>query len=553
MCVFLWIIGPNNKEIGQIVTSSEVVLLFFIIYGLVNTIYHQTLHAEWIILVFVMCFFYLMMRRNMYNFLFFALILVSLGILEGLYGILQYFYLVPNVASTFPISGSFDNPAGYSVALSSVFPFAIYLISKTNYIRCLRIFGVVGVVVFITGIFLAQSRSAIFAVITVLTFWFISSCFFRQLSCNLRTIMLVAVCFFFMILAGVVYLYKKDLANGRLLITMCTFHMIKDEPVTGYGVGGFEKEYMLYQARFFEINPESPYIRLSDNVRHPFNEYLKTIVEYGFIGLMIVIVFFLFIIRAYKQNRSIENRTSISVLIGIAVFSCFSYPLTYPFARFVALIAAANLFKDERALFILKNNLLFPLKTSMSLLIMTLVILCLFSMKNEYRWNKIAQPSLAGKTETVMPDYARLYRLMKTHGLFLYNYGAELNYIGKYKDSNNILKDCCRYMNDMDVQLLLADNYQQIQEYDKAEEHLILAYNMVPVRFTPLYRLALLYQMMSNADCTYNTALHIVNKKVKIPSSEVIQMKEEMKKIITNYSNKQKLQVPVKNKGLTIP
>lgn len=105
----------------------------------------------------------------------------------------------------------------------------------------------------------------------------------------------------------------------------------------------------------------------------------------------------------------------------------------------------------------------------------------------------------------------------------------------------------------MDVQLLLADNYQQIQEYDKAEEHLILAYNMVPVRFTPLYRLALLYQMMSNADCIYNTALHIVNKKVKIPSSEVIQMKEEMKKIITNYSNKQKLQVPVKNKGLTIP
>lgn len=58
---------------------------------------------------------------------------------------------------------------------------------------------------------------------------------------------------------------------------------------------------------------------------------------------------------------------------------------------------------------------------------------------------------------------------------------------------------------------------------------------------------------MSNADCTYNTALHIVNKKVKIPSSEVIQMKEEMKKIITNYSNKQKLQVPVKNKGLNYP
>lgn len=113
---------------------------------------------------------------------------------------------------------------------------------------------------------------------------------------------------------------------------------------------------------------------------------------------------------------------------------------------------------------------------------------------DEYRWNTIAQRSLAGDTKIVMPDYAQLYKTMNRNGLFLYNYGAELNYIDENVKSNRLLNEASQFMNDNDLQLQLADNYIKLREYKKAESCLLLASDMIPNRFIPLYRLAKLYE-----------------------------------------------------------
>ena len=77
----------------------------------------------------------------------------------------------------------------------------------------------------------------------------------------------------------------------------------------------------------------------------------------------------------------------------------------------------------------------------------------------EYQWNRTAQASLLGQTKEMLPEYERLHRIWNGNPLFLYNFGAELNHIEEHEKSNVIFRQGLAYLNDYDVQMLLADNY----------------------------------------------------------------------------------------------
>lgn len=168
-----------------------------------------------------------------------------------------------------------------------------------------------------------------------------------------------------------------------------------------------------------------------------------------------------------------------------------------------------------------------------------LVIVCILLLavtikmfKDEYRWNIIAQQSLAGETKKVLPEYAKLYKTMNRNGLFLYNYGAELNYIGEWGKSIALLKECANFYNDIDLQLQLADNYVHLKQYREAEKCLLLAHQMIPNRFIPLYRLAILFKEEGKIREANRIALIIVKKPVKVESIDVMTIKEEMKELL---------------------
>ena len=120
---------------------------------------------------------------------------------------------------------------------------------------------------------------------------------------------------------------------------------------------------------------------------------------------------------------------------------------------------------------------------------------------------------------------------MNRNGLFVYNYAAELNYIGEWKQSNKLMTECSLLYNDNDVQLILADNCQQMKQYSEAEKHLKLAYEMIPNRFVPLYRLALLYKEEGKMNEANRIARVIVTKPIKIMSGDVLAIKSEMKEL----------------------
>jgi tetratricopeptide (TPR) repeat protein len=139
---------------------------------------------------------------------------------------------------------------------------------------------------------------------------------------------------------------------------------------------------------------------------------------------------------------------------------------------------------------------------------------------------------LAGKTAEVLPEYDRLYTYLNRNGLFLYNHAAELHEVKEYEKSLSVFDLCVKYYNDMDVQMLLADNYKELGRHDEAEKHFKLAASMCPNRFMPLYQLVLLYKETNRNEEALKLAQQIVDKEVKIPSATVNAIKNKMKQMI---------------------
>ena len=63
---------------------------------------------------------------------------------------------------------------------------------------------------------------------------------------------------------------------------------------------------MDYQAAYFEKHPNSRFALLADNVKHPFNEYLSITVQFGLIGLLILLSSFTLATEKHHQEKGIS-------------------------------------------------------------------------------------------------------------------------------------------------------------------------------------------------------------------------------------------------------
>lgn len=110
--------------------------------------------------------------------------------------------------------------------------------------------------------------------------------------------------------------------------------------------------------------------------------------------------------------------------------------------------------------------------------------------------------------------------------------GAELYVAQRWMASLRILTECVQGMNDIDVQMLLADNYCHLREYDRAECHYRYAARMCPNRFMPLYRLVKLYEQTGRTAEARRLAGQIIVKPVKVPSFTIDRIKRKMNKYL---------------------
>lgn len=448
------------------------------------------------------------------------------GILQVMYGVLQCIGYMRS-SSYFPILGSFNNPAGFAVSIVLCYPFLLYwnTIGKR---KILKLF----ICLFLTVVaVLSGSRTSVLALF-VITFLFYTI-HYRE-SINKRRILLMGggVLILTILFIGLIYL-KPASVSGRMLIWKTSVGLCSKHILWGNGVGSFKKDYMLAQADYLSSSRVSNTERqLAGDTNHPFNEYLLLLIELGVVGV-VLLLFLLFII--FRCKTSFDSPEFLA-LIGIAVFSCFSYPFKYAFVWLVAIYCLSSLAKKEFVLRKIDTNILFSFA-----FFVFLCIMCIFTIRMvmfEREWKQVASmlEGNVGLLDKELSVYDRLNDTWNGNPYFLYNYGAELNKTELYEKSIEIFLCCESYINTYNLQMQLADNYYHLAHWIEGEYHYKKALAMCPNRFLPLQGLLRLYMKSGDFICANQIALEILEKPIKIPSYTVSVIREEAKNYLSNNS-----------------
>lgn len=356
---------------------------------------------------------------------------------------------------------------------------------------------------------------------------------------------------------GVFALYqmKQGSVNGRLLIWKVSSEIIKEKPLLGHGINGFEAKYMDYQAKYFVDNPTSNEIFVADNTKYAFNEFIRIWIEMGVIGLIICtsIIYFA-VFGKTKHSSYMEKALLISIratLIAILIFSMFSYPAEIVptkvnFVIFIALISN-YLFPIKRLSFIPKIIRIKSTKKTSRFLLnsghVTLIFILIFGnylyfengmklYQSNKNWKQAFTTYQMGAYSTSIKDYEKAFPDLKYNGDFLLNYGKALSLAEEHNKAIEILEYAKNYYPNTILYTALGDSYKAFGQIEKAEEVYLHAWQMIPSRFYPKYLLAKLYNGTGQKEKALNIANELLTKEVKIDSRAIEEIKQEMRTII---------------------
>lgn len=452
------------------------------------------------------CLFYCLSKWQYGRVLYFDCIVVILCSLQSIYGIMQYVGVFSE-RSIIGVVGSFDNPAGLAACLSAGLPFCFSVINRR--IGWLRFTSFLAITLIIIAVFLTRSRAGIVAIMVVSVVYLCNKYIPWLKTKRLHVWRISAIC---LLLFTSLLFVKQNSVLGRLLIWETSCAMISDQPFVGHGTGSFIGQYMTYQSAYFNCNPSSSYSQLADNVFQPFNEYLFLGIEYGIIGLLLMFVVALMIILFPTPIIT----PSTLCLLAVGVFACFSYPLCYSFVVVLVAYSLAQIRANNSI------SLSFSIKSVRVISMLGITgILCfnlIQDVKFEKQWGRLSQKRVFMHEDNVMDQYRQLFVRWNGNPMFLYNYGSVLNILKNYEQSNYILIQGLGCVNNYNVQMIIADNYRNMKQWDEAEIHYKIANSMIPNRFLPLYHLMILYGATGKEAQSIDMAKVLITKEVKIHS-----------------------------------
>lgn len=458
--------------------------------------------------------------------------------------------------------------------------------NPTDYIT-MKSFFLISVISMCLVLPASRSRAAWMAV-------FVSSCYLLTVKYkllyqiksyfNTRIKQLSLISFLVIILTisgACLYHMKKSSADGRLLIWKVTMSMIKDKPVIGYGFDQFKAHYMDYQSTYFEQNPNSEEAMVAGDNNYAFNELLQQTAENGIVGILLLAMIVLFVFfrkcsiselnelvsEGIPTEQDTNKKVSLSlqyeempngkakldwillhvsraVILSVLVFGLFSYPLQILPIKICLIVALAITTRiigqkvniNFKLPIHLNKSLRFTIKSIVSVGLLGLLWIVIFQIKlfetANTNWKNAFDLYNMGMYDECLVDYEKAYPALKFNGDFLTNYGKALSMAGKHSEAVSVLKQATGYYPNIVVYTALGDSYKRLKQSERAEQAYLFAWNMNPSRFYPKYLLAKLYDESGQKEKAIEVAKELLSKDVKIESTAIQQIRDEMKKII---------------------
>ncbi|TAJ10998.1 hypothetical protein DMA11_18350 [Marinilabiliaceae bacterium JC017] len=559
------------------------------------------------------CFYRLHLNKN--NLVGIVMLYLIVVDVQAFLGLCQLYGFIPSNHSGFLITGSFHNPGPFSGFLVSGLPLAIGVIlgvkgSKNNkraelfqchdllkgepggrekwfsaFVRKVDVSCVLyylswlSLVVLLLVLPAARSRAAWLGGMAGCLFvvWHFREVVVRHVLSNKwvvfvkriefksgisKAILLVVVFTLFVSAGLALYKLKQGSADGRLLMWQVSVEMIKDRPLMGWGPGGFELNFGSYQAEWFRNGMGTPEQEMVAGMPDaPFNELIRMGVEYGLIGVLLILFLVVFLFR--KRSQQILAKSHIGFLqynadswhvntilrgslISILVFGLFSYPLDVApimmqLILLVALIASGH--APDRQPVLKKEPGKFGLLSVkiLALVLLTIAPVLLQSMHDNYLGYKYWQEGSDLYQYQIYDDADEEYQKALIHlpknGLLLQVYGKCLVMDKDWERAKEVLEKAKGYRSDPILYTALGESYKALKEYEKAEKAYLAAFYMVPHKFYPKYLLAKMYVESGQKEKAIQTARELMEKKIKVQSTAIQQIKDEMQKILDGNLN----------------
>lgn len=423
--------------------------------------------------------------------------------LESLLFMAQRLLMVPK--SGMAIAGSFDNVAGFASCLALSIPWGINGIRSHSPI--IKWMIIVGKVVCVLGVLCSGSRVGILSLLAI-------GMVYLKVK---RSWLLSALCVALLVL---VIGFKHDSSSGRWFIYERSIEMIASKPLLGWGVRGFENNYMQAQADYFRQHGQSAYAMLADNVHHPLSEYLLVGVNFGVFAFLVPLGITGLLLKRLSGDTSRQNL--FATMVVLFLFCLFSYPLHYPFAWLMLAVVLLNMFE---------NKLCLPRMGYLAMLVVAITLLfpAYFRYQTERCWADLAEKAQYGLYKTTVPGYQKLMERKGNDHRFLYNYAAVLCEAGNLKLAKRVISGCYRSFKDYEVCLLAANIHAEKGDVRSAEKYYMEAHLMVPSRLMPLDGLFRLYRRSNQPAKAEQVGQDILRLKIKVPSSKAKEIREKVR------------------------
>lgn len=447
-----------------------------------------------------------------------AVFILSLGIYEVVLAVLQQIHYVSSNHDWFAVTGSFGNPGPLGGFLGVLCAGVFSMISGAKKESSIRIFiwkFIAALLIY--GVILSGSRSGLLAALTGVCVILIKRfrSFFQEN--QLRKVVVGCVLAFILLCFFVFYIYtlRPESADGRLFIWLNTLRLMSDSLVLGWGSGGWNSNYMLYQADYFATHPQSPFAMVADNVAYPYNEILYLGAEHGLLGMAL---FIWIIIESFRVRPSdCQSESLLTSFWAFIVFSLFSYP--FDIVSLLALFSFLVGSLEFRPVFYVRIPRLIR-KFSF------FILLIIFSSLSVHSYDL----------------YRKAWHDPKLLPYFQYNPDIMYMYsqVETIQDSikSDILNRTSLLCPDSEIYCLLGDENMKNGNFDESEKYYRKAIDMAPSRITPRYKLFKLYLSKGDTLSAVSYGRNILSFKPKVESTRTLKMNGEIKSFLHDYNNK---------------
>ncbi len=324
------------------------------------------------------------------------------------------------------------------------------------------------------------------------------------------------------------FFYKQGSTSGRLLIQKISFRIFKDNWLFVIGQGQFKVQYNLAQAEYFSFNSiDTKEALLADNTFYAFNDYFQFVIEYGLLGIFIVIGFLYFYIKHLRSVTVTDESkplflASQSSLICIFVGAFFSYCLQ-SFAVNVLLLLALVVING---LSVINKNILYlnnlQVKFFKILFIATGCLLCSYfcyaifyeqKSKTAFEYNQIGF-----KTKS-LKEYKKINDSYVTIQSAQFYYAEGLYNVNKLEEAKVVLNKLKKIYTANDLYVLSAKVEAELNNLQQAAQDYRKAIYIVPNRMRSRKNLLDFYlQQKDTANAIY-WANSILNMPIKVRSN----------------------------------